>query len=197
MSAIRFISTQTTYLLKQFRPIFIRVPQLKRHKFLNQNVKDLSWFPHHCYCSYMKVNKYSICPLVRTAPQLLPWIRPQGLRYSSDRILHAKAITLFLFYVQVVGKFPHRHTKPGTNSLKVFMRSKYSQHVLAYLSSTENSTSLQFFILMVYNVCRGVNIDFLPIKIVELEVFPRFYASLDTFSQNYKNLFTRHSVRIK
>jgi hypothetical protein len=118
------------YLLKQFRPIIIRVQQLEKHKFLNQNLNDL--IPHHCYQHNKKVNKYSICPLVRTAPQWLPWIRPQGWRYTSDRIVHAEAIVFFLFYVQVFGKFPHRYTKPGANSLRVFMCSKYPQHVLAY-----------------------------------------------------------------
>ena len=158
------------YLLKQFRPINIRVQQLKKkHKFLNQNLNDL--LPHHCYRYNKKVNKYSICPLVRTAPQWLPWIRPQGWRYRSDRILHAEAIMLFLFYVQVVGKFSYKYTKSGTNSLRVLMRSKYSQHVLAYYSSTENSTSFNFFHLMSHNVCRGLNWDFLTDKIITLEIF--------------------------
>lgn len=52
------------------------------------------------------------------------------------------------------------------------MRPKYSQHVLPYLSSTENSTSLPFFTLMAHSARRGVNTDFTPIKIIELEVFP-------------------------
>jgi hypothetical protein len=115
---------------------------------------------------------------VRTAPQWLPWIRPQGWRYRSDRILHTEAIMLFLFYVQVVGKFPHKYTKPGTNSLRVFMRSKYSQHVLAFLSPTENSTSPQFFNLISHNVCRGLNRDILTDKLIKLQVFTRFNASL-------------------
>ena len=103
----------------------------KKRKFLNQNDRYL--IPHHCHRRNKKVNRYSICPLVRTAPQWLPWIRPQGWRYRSDRILHAVPIILFLFYVQVFGKFPHRYMKTDTNSLRVFMHSIYSQHIPAYI----------------------------------------------------------------
>lgn len=145
-------------------PLSFVFSKLKKFEFQNQNLNDP--IPHHCYWHNKKVNKYSICPLVRTAPQWLPWIRPQGWRYRSDRIPQADVIMLFLFYVQVVGKLTQKYTKPGTNSLRVFMRSKYSQHVLAYLSSTENSTSLQLCNLMSQNVCRGLNRDFLMDKII-------------------------------
>jgi hypothetical protein len=52
--------------------------------------------------------------------------------------------------VQVVGEFPHRNTEPDTNFVKVFMHSKYSQLVLAYLASTKNSTFLAVHNFLVY-----------------------------------------------